>query len=218
MTSRKFEACCMLLLWAPWSGGAPAAEDRAAYRVVADESELEILVFRAGALAGLGHNHIITSHGLTGSVLVGASPADSAVELSMPVASLMVDEPDARAAAGSAFEGEVSDGDREGTRRNMLGKKVLDAERHDRLRVVSNGAFGEFQDMTVHAEIEIRGTRHEVDLPVSASFHGDRLIAVGRTDIAHSELGLRPFTAGLGTLRVAEEITLRYRIVATRCQ
>lgn len=194
--------------------GADAGVAAGHYRVVSEESELRVLIFSAGALGALGHDHVITSHALEGSVRVGASPADSAIELSLPVESLVVDDPEARAASG--FESEVDEEDRRGTRANMLGAKVLAAERYPEVGIASEAISGEFSRMTVHARIEINGTAHDVDLLVSAAFHGDRLFATGRTKISHSELGLEPFSAGFGTLRVAEEMVFRYRIVAAR--
>lgn len=211
---------CALILSAVCAAAGAAAADAGGpagdYRVVSSESEVRVLIFSAGALGALGHNHVITSHALEGSVHVGASPADSRVELSLPVESLVVDAPEARAAAGPAFEGEVGEEDRRGTRENMLGDELLKAARYPEVRIVSESIAGEFSRMTLQARVEIKGSAHEVELPVSAAFSGDRLIAIGRTEISHADLGLEPFSAGFGALRVAEDMIFRYRIVAER--
>lgn len=209
-------SCCVPILL--FCGHALAVGDTTTYRVVAGESELRVLVFRAGALGRFGHNHIITSHGLTGTVLVGESPADSSIDLTLPVDSLEVDDPEARAEAGSVFEGAVDEEDIQGTRKNMMSDKVLHADEYNEIRVVSSAISGEFPDMTIHAQITVKGEEHEVELPVNASMYNDRIVATGRTDISHSELGLSPFSAALGTLRVADEMTFRYRIVAVKEQ
>lgn len=206
--------CCGLTLLL--CGHASAAKDTTTYRVVAGESDLRVLVFRAGALGRLGHNHVITSNGVTGTVLVGESPANSSIDLTLAVDSLAVDDPEARAEAGSVFEGTVDREDIEGTRENMMSDKLLHAAEYNEVRIVSSGISGEFSDMTVHAQITIKGAQHEVELPVSAVMYDDRIVATGRTDISHSELGLSPFKAAFGALRVAEEMTFRYRIVAVR--
>lgn len=211
----SWKTCCgIFLLLLPFVGRIAAAEETR-YRVVPEESVLEIFVFRAGALGRLGHNHVVTSRGLTGSVVVGEAPADSSVELSLPVRSLTVDDPEARVEAGAAFESDVSEEDREGTRKNMMGGRLLDAETYERVVIESQRIEGDdFSNVTISAEIDIKGEKHDVELPVSAVMYGDRLVATGMTDITHSELGLTPFRAGFGTLRVAEEMTFRYRIVA----
>ena len=217
MTTRL---CCAVLLWAlcPALDAAAAGPEAPAgeYRVVSGESELHVLIFSAGALGALGHNHVITSRALEGRVHVGASPTDSAFELTVPVESLVVDDPQARADAGAAFEGTVDADDRRGTRANMLGDKLLESETWPDVRIVSESISGAFPRMDVRATIEVKGSPHEVELAVSAAFQGDRLIALGRARIAHSELGLEPFSAGFGTLRVAEGMVFRYRIVAER--
>lgn len=209
------QACCALVLWALCLASA-AAPPAAEYRVVTEESELRILVFSAGALGALGHNHVISSRAISGTVRVGETPEASAIELSLPVERLAVDEPKARSAAGAAFEGQVDDEDRQGTRANMLGSALLDAERYPEVRIVSKSISGEFPNITVHARIDVKGSPHDVDLPVSVAFHGDRLIALGRKRISHSELGLSPITAGFGTVRVAEDMIFRYRVVAEK--
>ena len=55
----------------PAPAPAPAAPSAAPagareYQVVAEESLLQILVYRGGAMARLGHNHVIASHHLSG--------------------------------------------------------------------------------------------------------------------------------------------------------
>jgi polyisoprenoid-binding protein YceI len=206
--------CCATVALA--AGRATSAEEPTHYRVVAGDSELSVLVFRAGALGKLGHNHVVSSNGMTGTVLVGATPQDSSFDLTLDVDSLEVDDPEARADAGSVFEGTVDQEDIEGTRRNMLSARLLDAENHKEVRIVSSGISGEFADMTIDAQITIRGESHNVQLPVSAAVYGDRLVASGRTDISHEQLGLTPFTAALGALSVADVMTFRYRVVAVR--
>src|SRR4051812_1825990 len=48
------------------SAPAAASPDAQEYAVVADESLLQIFVYRGGAMARLGHNHVIASHQLAG--------------------------------------------------------------------------------------------------------------------------------------------------------
>lgn len=212
MRKRDVWACIFLVL--SWASGSAAAAEPGAYRVLPDESEIDILVFRAGALGRLGHNHVVTANNVIGSVSVGDTATASTFELMLQVADLVVDDPEARAEAGPAFASDVSADDRAGTRRNMLGEELLEAARYPGIRVRSSGIAGDFDAMTVTAEIEIRGERHTVELPVTAVFYGDRLVATGRATLEHADIGLSPFTAAFGTLRVADETTFRYRIVA----
>jgi hypothetical protein len=44
----------------------------------------------------------------------------------------------------------------------------------------------------------------------------DELTASGEFDLTHAQLGLTPYSVGLGALRVAETIHIRYRLLAQR--
>jgi CO/xanthine dehydrogenase Mo-binding subunit len=186
------------------------------YRVLSGDSELRVLVFRAGALATLGHNHVISSNALAGTVLLADTPADGAFDLHLPVDSLVVDDPDVRAEEGSAFSVAVSEKDRAGTRRNMMGAKLLQGDRFADIRVTSQRISGSYPDVLIEAEVTIRGKKYIVELPVIVERYDDRVVVTGSKDISHSDLGLTPFTAAFGTMRVGDPMTFKYRIAAVR--
>lgn len=197
------------------AGGAYA---ETAYRVVPDESEVRVLAFRTGALARLGHNHVVTTGELSGDVTLGDAPADSSFELTVSVPGLVVDDPEARAEEGGAFADELSEDDREDTRRNMLGPKLLDANEHPEIRVVSQRIAGAWPDVTITALVTVKGQAHEVELPAHVTLQDDRLTASGAAEITHTALGLEPLSVALGAVRVADAMRFRYRIVATAAE
>ena len=90
------------------------------YKVVAEESLLQILVYRGGAMARLGHNHVIASHQLSGSVYLTDDPLATRFDISFPVNELTVDEPALREAAGPDFPPGVPQSARDGTHANLL--------------------------------------------------------------------------------------------------
>jgi polyisoprenoid-binding protein YceI len=196
----------------PCLGGARAEQ----YRVTPGDSDLRVLVFRSGSLATLAHNHVISSSALAGTVISGDTAAESSFDLHLPVDSLVVDDRGIRAEEGQSFSAAVSEKDIAGTRRNMMGKKLLQADQFDDIHVRSQRISGDFPDVIIEAGITIRGERHVVELPAIVERHNDRIVVTGGTDIAHSDLGLRPFTAAFGAMRVGEQMTFRYRIVAIR--
>src|ERR1043165_6647803 len=55
------------------------------YQVVAADSLLQIMVFRGGAMARLGHNHVIASHQLAGTVYVTDDALRTRFDISFPV-------------------------------------------------------------------------------------------------------------------------------------
>src|SRR5689334_5291132 len=101
---------------APAPGAIPSGARE--YRVVPEESLLRIFVYRGGAMARLGHNHVIASHHLAGTVYVTDAPTETRFDVSFPVGELTVDEPDLREQAGPDFPPNVPQSARDGTRGN----------------------------------------------------------------------------------------------------
>lgn len=224
-------AAAALVLLAACAGRAPvepapdadetmaAAVDRASateYRVDTDASLLQLYVYRAGALARLGHNHVVASRDLEGTIWYRDRQGRSAFRISLPVAELTVDEPALREAAGDDFPGEIPAEDIEGTRGNLLGEAVLDADAHPDITAELVAVQDAGDELTATAAVTLRGQRRLLDFPVQLSVEGERLVATGETTVSHAELGLQPFSVMGGALSVAEEMGVRYRIVARR--
>ncbi|HEX7113497.1 MAG TPA: YceI family protein [Steroidobacter sp.] len=186
------------------------------YTIDATSSQLHILVFRGGTLARLGHNHVISADRIRGRVWVHSDPSRSAFELFFPVARLIVDDAEARRAAGAEFGKEVPEKDKEATRRNMLGPDVLDAERYPEVRIVSARISGDARSPHVTALITLKDVTREVEVPAQVSIDGERLTARGELSLRQSEFGIEPFKVGFGALQVQDELHIRYKLVAVR--
>ena len=199
----------------------PAAAPHAGrpYDIVAAESLLTVRVYRGGTLASAGHNHLIASRTLAGTVYVPADVLKSSVELHLAVAELTVDEPQLRAQEGGGdFPPDVPQSAREGTRRNMLGPAVLDAAeypevvlRSERLEPAGAGAPGA---LVAYLDAQVRDQHRTISVPVRYELAGDTVTVTGETALRQGELGLTPFTALMGGLAVQDEMRVRFRIVA----
>lgn len=179
-------------------------------------SDVQVHVFRGGTLARLGHNHVITSKHVSGRVWIHPSTARSGFELEFPVGELIVDDPQARAAAGGEFPGEISADDRQGTRNNMLRAEVLDADNHPIIRLQSVRVTGSLQQAQITTRITIKGVARDVVVPAAVAIEGNRLTAAGEFDIRQTDFGMKPFSIGLGALEVQDRLHLEFRIVAVR--
>ena len=191
-----------------------AVEPASRYRIATDDSDLRILVYRAGALAKLGHNHVVYSRDLSGEVVLGPSPEESSFSLEFPVATLEVDDAEVRAEEGAEFSSTVDAHDREGTRRNMLGPKLLDADAFSHIHIASSTISGDFPKVIMTVVLTMKGNEHELLVPASINTFDGGLIVIGRVRVSHNDIGLVPFQAGLGALRVADELLVKFRIVA----
>ena len=186
------------------------------WRIVAADSRLRVLVFRAGLLGRLGHNHVVAHGALAGCARIAEPFADSRASLSLAVQDFDVDEVTDRQAAGTAFPVPVPADDIVATRDNMLGPRLLDARRHPRIGLAAGIAGGSWPQPELRVSVDIAGGRHVLELPVTLTLAGGRLLVTGTGEVTHAELGLEPFTAALGALRVSDTLVLRWELVLER--
>jgi polyisoprenoid-binding protein YceI len=199
---------------------APAAPAVAApvsgklYRVVPAESEVRLLVYRSGSLAKLGHNHVITSHDLSGTIVIPDDPTQAHFEIVMPVAPLTVDAADQRAQEGADFATQVNDSAREGTHKNMMKPEVLDSERYPAVTVTSVGIVRAGDVYEVSFQVDLRGAQHILTAPVHLVIGAEELTATGELSFKQSDLGITPFTALGGAIAVKDEMRVKFDIHA----
>jgi polyisoprenoid-binding protein YceI len=197
-------------------GGSASASQLPGWPVVAEESLLTVRVWRGGRLAALGHNHVIASHDLAGSVRIGPTLEASSVEIGVPVASLTVDEPALRAQAGADFAAAVPDSARSGTRTNMLGPALLDAANFERISLHSTGVTAAPGGALLDLEVTVKGKSTLLHVPVAILRDPGRIVADGELELRQTALGLEPFSVLMGALQVEDAMKLRFHIVARR--
>jgi hypothetical protein len=192
------------------------------FRIDTEHSELRVLVYRAGALAKLGHNHVIQCHGLSGWIREARMSKDSSFYLQLAPADFQIDQSAARAEEGAEFAEEVDDAARAGTRRNMLGEALLHADRYPLILIQSVRIVGTGPSMAGAAmatvRITIAGHTREVSAPFSFAGQPESLHVRADFRLAQSALGLTPFTAVMGALQVEDEMHLKLDIRATSDQ
>ena len=183
-----------------------------------DRSELRILVYRAGPLARLGHNHVIVNRRIGGTVSLG-EPGASAFSLDVPVAGFVVDDAQARRDEGSDFAGEISDDAKSGTLHNMLSAALLDAGEFAAIAVHGVAGAGAQHDsgpvrLIAAVAISVAGHESKIDVPFVLERGPDHLSAYGSVDLRQSALGLTPYSLMLGALQVQDAMTIKFRITA----
>jgi polyisoprenoid-binding protein YceI len=199
----------------PYELGEPLPADARRFEVVPGRSLVSILVYRAGTLAAAGHNHVVASHDVRGVVAFTPDVARSRFRLRMPVATLTVDEPELRRAAGDDFATEIPASAQAGTLRNMLSAAVLDAERFPEVLLRAEAIEAAPGGALATVRITLRGETRVLAVPVRYEQKGDELLADGELRLRQSDFGIAPFTALLGAMRVQDEITVRFRILAS---
>ncbi len=187
------------------------------YRVDAESSDIRLLIYSTGPLARFGHNHVISVAHLEGTVRLHPNPEQSSMEVEIPVDQLIVDDPVLRSEEGDEFSSELSETDIDRTRANMLGPRLLNAEQYPTITIRVRGlAVEEHDATTLNLSVELVGQVIERLVPVVLQLQGDELKVSGTLSLSHEELGLTPFSAMPGALRVADEMDSKFRVRARR--
>ena len=186
----------------------------AVYHLDAGTSRIWLYLHADGPLAALGHTHVIVAHGLQGTIWLQPQLERSALELQLPVGELLVDDPAERAAAGSEFAEPLDDAARAGTREHLLGASQLDAAHYPAISLHSTAVQATPDGLLIDLQVRLRDHEATVRVPVHWEQHAGTLSASGETSVQQSALGLAPYTALFGALRVADDVRVRFELRA----
>ncbi|WP_363503222.1 YceI family protein [Burkholderia sp. LMU1-1-1.1] len=181
-----------------------SAPNAAVLRIDSANSLIAVTVRRGGVLARLGHDHVVASHTVTGTV----APAQNRADFQFRLDQLTVDEPDLRRVAGLEKQPSVDAID--GTRTNML-TKVLDAERYPLVSVrAARGAAGE----PLRVAITLHGVTRDYAIPADLREDNGVMTVSGTVDLNQTDFGLVPFSVMGGAMAVQDKMELRFTLVA----
>ena len=174
-------------------------------------SSVVVRVFPAGKLARLGHEHVVSLAPVSGLVLWSPEPHTRRADLVVDLRQLVLDDPALR----RRFELDTSPTPDEidQTRENLF-RSVLDPERPLNLSVLLTPGESPEPRQTVVAEFSLQGSNHRQAVPLTVERRGERLIFAGTFTVTQSELGLKPFAALGGLLRVADDMEVHFRLEA----
>jgi polyisoprenoid-binding protein YceI len=184
---------------------ARAAE--ATFAVVESKSSVRVHVGKSGAFSFAGHRHEVEAP-VSGTVTADpASVSASSVDLTFASARLRV-VPDSEPS-----------GDAPKVEQAMHGPEVLDAVRFPKIHFRSKSVAGQAlaaggYDLRLVGELSLRGATQEITVPVKVTLDGRTLTAIGKTTLRHDQFGMKPVSAGGGTVKVANEIHIDFQIVA----
>jgi polyisoprenoid-binding protein YceI len=145
--------------------------------------------------------------------LDAVTPADSRFDLRVPVDALVVDDPAWRDAIGGTFGSTRSESDIEGTRRNLLGPKVLDAARFPAVELQSRTVAGDWPLLVADVAITIKGVTRNQMVLLRLRREGPQLRATGEFVIKQSEFGMEPFSVLGGLMAVQDPIGVSFDLV-----
>jgi hypothetical protein len=197
---------------APTAAGLTSLPAPGEYKIDSGNSELRLLVYRAGALSNLGHNHVMVNRELTGIVQIGDSISASSFSVRVPVDGFVVDDAQARQEEGGDFPGDIPQEAKEGTRRNMLSAAVLNAAAFPEITVKSLALAGALDALSAEMEISAAGHSSRISAPLNLQGDAHHVTAVGLMELRQTALGLTPYSLLGGALQVQDAMQLKFKI------
>jgi polyisoprenoid-binding protein YceI len=168
------------------------------YRLTPEAGELLVKTGRTGMGRRAGHDLVIDVTRWQGEVTVaGAEPESSMVSVVVDVDSLEVRE-------GLGGVKPLTDKDRAEIKNTL--RDILDSEIYPEIRFTSTSVTGSAESVTVEGDLTIRGETEPVT--VSAELTDDRVR--GTATVAQTRWGIKPYSAFLGALRVADEVGVEF--------
>ena len=186
----------------------------AEYLLRSEQSELLVLVFKAGFASVLAHDHVVRATRFDGTIRGDpADPATAVVQVTVSAAALVADEPEVRQRHGLA--GTLSSADRREIQAKMLGETQLHVAAYPdisfRSVAVEPRAAASF---LVTGDFTLHGTTRRISVPVAAQLSGGTLRATGAFDFNQNDFGITPVSLLLGAVRTQDRVRIVFDLVA----
>jgi len=189
-----------------------AASTTPVYRIDRARSRILVYVYREGALAKMGHDHVVASREVRGYALLPADLAQARADFYFPVSTLSMDDPELRQGAG--FTSEITAEDIENTRLRML--RLLEAEQYPFAQIRTVRAAGTLPDLVLGADLTLHGVTRAVNIPAQLRVEGNRFSIEGETDVRQTDYGITPFSVLGGALAVKDQLRIIFMIEGVR--
>lgn len=189
---------------------ASAAQGPDRFQIDPAATHVTIRVGRSGVFGFAGHDHEIVAPAVQGEITIDRSDVSrSRVRLEFDATALKV-----------TGKGEPPD-DVPEVQRVMLSDRVLDVKRYPTITFQSrtiSGAQGSSDRMAlrVTGDLTLHGVTRSVTVPVNARLGADSTGGEGKTTVRQTDFGIRPVTAGSGTVKVKDEVEVIFSIAARR--
>jgi polyisoprenoid-binding protein YceI len=184
------------------------------YTITDQGTDIRLLVYKQGALQLFGHNHVIRSLNSQGKIILDTVIHEkSSFHLSIPVAKLVVDQPEDRIRSGAAFANRVDTEAAQATRVNLMGQRLLHASVYPDILIA--GGISDFQQSSqVRISITIKGLKRDYHVPVDLLVTDNILITQGRFTVRQSDFALQPMSLMGGLLSVRDDVDVVFKIRA----
>ncbi len=170
------------------------------YRLNPTTSRIQIHLGTAGAAGFLGHPHLIETPIKQGTFVYHPNePGRSSVELAVDASALRVMDPK----RPEKERGEIQ--------ATMQSDRVLGSKQFSAITFKSVNVEPRARDhLAITGNLTIRSQTRPVKVDVTLEQAGGHLKAVGKSQFLQTTFGIRPVTAGLGTVRVRDRMEITF--------
>lgn len=203
---RIFEIIALVLLSAASMLG---AQEKVRYSIAPGKSSMEVHVYKDGVFKAFGHDHLITTKNVSGTVRFDALKIqNSEAHLKVDANSLTVIDP-----------GE-SQQDRQNVQTTMTSDKVLDVARFPEIVFTSTGVSLATKTPTgwevmLSGNLKLHGVEKPVNLLLHVHADGRDLQAQGEVSLLQTEFGITPIKVGGGAVKVKDKVRISFTVLAT---
>lgn len=183
-----------------WAYGALVSASGRRHQIGPEHGKLLLRTSRVGIASGVGHDLTIAIDRWSGVVSLADDPAKSSAEVTAQLGTLRVLD-------GTGGVKPLSDRDKREIAQTA--RRLLDADRRPEARFVSTGVRESADGGVVAGTLTLRGRERPLELTVTDLGNG-RYRAV--TTILQSDYGIKPYTAFLGALKVADGVTVEAEV------
>lgn len=178
------------------------------FRFDSTNAIVQVHVGTSGAFGFLGHGHLMQAPIQRGTLVYRPlGPGQTSVELAVDARLLQVVDP------------EISVGDKKKIQATMESERVLGVKEYPTITFKSTTVELERDhQLAIHGNLTIRDKTRPVTLHANLEQTGPQLKASGQCQFKQTDFGIRPVTAGLGTVRVQDQITITFQVVARQGQ
>lgn len=199
--------------WPPYDYAAATAAGMPVFVLDPERTQIDVVVRRDGPLARFGHDHVISLLDPEGYLLLAETEDGSRADLRSAVERLQIDAADARQRHG--LDAGPDAAAIEGTRDNLM-HYVLEPVQWPWVTVALQDFSRQGEHWSADVVIEINGQRHGSRQPFTLQRDKDDVAIEGFVVLRQTELGLQPFAALGGGLRVADPMEVHFQLYASR--
>jgi len=178
------------------------------YAIVPSESSFWVFVGKSGLFSALAHDHEIGVKSFGGKVTVPQSGASGgSLQFEVDTKSLVV------------LDKKPSEEDKKKIF-NSMHSEVLESARYEKIRFRSTSVSDLKQtgdnaySFMLNGDLALHGVTKRIAVPVNLTITSQQLRALGKYTLRQTDYGIKPYSAGGGTVKVKNDVVIHFDIVA----